>query len=208
MKILRTIIPLTVAFSLSLTTASALPVTHNSSSDEPEPTTVSFEQAFGLSPDEIIEVEPGEEFSLGEAVKYEEKTGRAGLTGSIVVATVTCTGSYDYPHPSTYSSKQTINAHLVVICKGTGGYERKTTLRIQTRMTDGTRLGLVNTENSLYGSARKGGDLKCTYSPAAYRAIGTAAITFPVGFTPAYGNFGIKSAVKSFKHNGKECAAY
>lgn len=209
MRLLKSIVPLTAVLALTFTSAVASPLAQDTPSGENSTNEISFEEAFGFTPDTIIEVEPGEELDLGQAVKTEQTTaGASRLAATRVTAYVNCTGTYDYPHAGNSSNYQAVNAHFKVKCTGTSGYVDVTTVRIQTRMTDHLRLGALNTLTGYYGYAFKGGDLRCLSEARGYQALGTAAITFPAGFQPQYGNFGVKSVTRSLYHNGSKCVYY
>lgn len=209
MKLSKSTVPLTAVLALTFTRAVASPLSEEFPTGESSTSEISFEEAFGFTPDVIIEAELGEEFDLGMAVLPEQASAQArGLNSLFGKIYVHCSGSYDYPHESASSACQAINAHLTVKCKGTPGYADITTVRAQSRMTDQIRLGAVSTRTGKSGYAFTGGELSCLTTARGYQALGVAAITWPAGFSPQYGSFGIKSTTRSFFHNGGRCVLY
>lgn len=79
------------------------------------------------------------------------------------VKTITCRGSYDYPHAGKSSARKKVNAHLIVTCQGTVALDAQfTQITGSSRMLDLTdgRAGAVTTKTAR-GSLRVGGDLEC-----------------------------------------------
>lgn len=159
----------------------------------------SIASAAGVEVDAVSSGEGGEGFVIVEA-----EAPVRGL-GSRAVKIITCKGSYDHPHPGVSSGRTAINAHLTVKCAG--GDANKTKVTVSSRMTDGKRSGKVSSSSGNRGYARVGGDLVCVKQKRAYRAIGTARITFPKGYTKVVQKSGAKSKKKSFKQqSNRNCA--
>jgi hypothetical protein len=159
----------------------------------------------------------GKWFIIGEAIAAEGGASYAArdlvtraATGEVQISavplamsgvkTITCRGTYDYPHAGASSARKKVNAHLIVTCLGTVPLDAQfTQLRGSSRMLDVTdgRVGAVSTKSGR-GSLRVGGDLACLAKTHSYQAVGTTSIVFPPGYTPGSSKTGAKSTKRKF----------
>ncbi len=122
----------------------------------------------------------GDGFVIAEAIAVEDAASprarelvRKAAAGDVSIAsvpmsvsgvkTITCKGSYDYPHAGKSSARKKVNAHLIVTCRGTVAIDAQyTQITGSSRMLDLTdgRIGAVTTKTAR-GSLRVGGDLAC-----------------------------------------------
>lgn len=118
--------------------------------------------------------------------------------------TVTCSGSYDYPHASKSSNMKAINAHLTVSCKGR--LSNAVRVIVASQMLDSSgRKGKTYTQSKL-GSAKVGGDLACTSQVRKYQAIGSVQLIYPAGFNRPVDNFKMASRTLSFSLKNGKCS--